>query len=57
MTIEEMQDILKDLEKQHQEAADLSLKIIGAVELVQKMIEQDKEKNKLEEETSVSSDV
>jgi len=53
MTIDEMQEILKDLEKQHTDATQLSLKIVGAVELVQKMIEQDEEKIKDEEATTV----
>lgn len=54
MTIDEMQEILKDLEKQHNEATDLGLKIVGAIELVQKMIAQDEAKIKQEEESSVA---
>lgn len=48
-----MQEILKDLEKQHSDSAQLSLKIIGAVELLQKMIqeEEDKEATTVEAET------
>jgi len=56
MTIDEMQEILKDLEKQHIDSAQLSLKIVGAVELMQKMIQQDEDKAKEEEATTVEGE-
>ena len=44
MNIEEMNEILQDLQKQYKESSELSLKIMGAIELTQKMMQQDQEK-------------
>tara|TARA_B100000131_G_scaffold152202_1_gene147592 strand:- start:791 stop:1012 length:222 start_codon:yes stop_codon:yes gene_type:complete len=44
MNIEEMGEVLEDLKKQYKESSELSLKIMGAIELAQKMIQQDQEK-------------
>ena len=44
MNIEEMKEILEDLQKQYKESSELNLKIMGAIELTQKMMQQDQEK-------------
>tara|TARA_B100000131_G_C17712004_1_gene449203 strand:+ start:258 stop:518 length:261 start_codon:yes stop_codon:yes gene_type:complete len=55
MNIEEMQEILTDLQKQYKESSELTLKILGAIELTQKMMQQDAEKAEKEKIDNASS--